>query len=382
MTAAMAGDPRATPSITLSLLGGFRVERADVGRFVPDWRRRSGRTLLKLLATCPRHALHKEQIMEILWREAGLGSALNSFGKALHDARHALEPELPRRKSSAYLKLIDGLLVLSTEHVVVDADRFETLAQDALRRRDISGYESALEVYSGDLLPEDRYEEWCADRRNSISELHIRLLLGLAETLELSGSYHESADRLREVLRHEPTREEAHFRLMRVYAHMGTPDRAVRQFHHCKEILRSELEMSPQPHTLSLFRDVVAGRVQREPGLFPEGEHDGVIMLGALAPGPQGKSPWGREREPQPASSAADAVPPAVPPARMSGNDASTRDNTVSLAGHPGQGSDKDLNENQREELARLRQENEELRVEREVLKRSVALWVKEAMGH
>jgi DNA-binding SARP family transcriptional activator len=245
--------------VHVRLLGGFSVERADLGRAVSDWQRRSAKTLTKLLAVQPGHVLHREQIIDILWSGVDAESALNSFGKALHAARRALEPELARRRESAYLCLTDAMLALNPDHVIVDMDQFGELAEDALRRREIGAYEAALAAYGGELLPEDRYENWCAEPRGAMTELRIRVLLGLAEALERSGAYNEAAGGLRDVLQHDPTREAVHRQLMRLYAQMGTPDQAVRQFHACEAVMGRELGLAPQPETISLYQEILAG---------------------------------------------------------------------------------------------------------------------------
>jgi DNA-binding SARP family transcriptional activator len=215
--------------------------------------------------------MHREQILDILWPGIDVDSALNSLGKALHAARRAIEPELTPRKGSAYLRLTDAMLALNTEHVLIDADQFQELAEAAFRREDVPSYESALATYSGELLPEDRYEDWCAERRVLIVELRLRVLLGLAAALEGCGAYNESADRLRELLQEDPTREEAHRRLMRLYAELGARDQAVRQFHICETVLRRELDLAPQIETVSLYQDVLANRI---PTRSPTPERD------------------------------------------------------------------------------------------------------------
>jgi DNA-binding SARP family transcriptional activator len=239
--------------VRVTLLGGFRVERGGGAREAPDWPRRSAKTLTKLLAVHPGHALHREQIIDVLWPDVDIDSALNSFGKALHAARRALEPGLERRRDSAYLRLTDSMLVLNTDRMVIDVDVFEQLADDAVRSREVGAYHAALAAYSGELLPEDRYEPWCEERRGALAELHVRLLVGIAEVYERRGACNEAADRLRQVLKQDPTREAVHRQLMRLYARMGTPDQAVRQFHVCEQVLRRELDLAPQAETVSLY---------------------------------------------------------------------------------------------------------------------------------
>ena len=67
--------------------------------------------------------------------------------------------------------------------------------------------------------------------------------------------------------------------------------------------------------------------------------------------------------------------------ARELGVNEGTLDNWVVKARRDRDGGNAALTEDERAELARLRRENSELRMQRDVLKRSVALWVDEAMG-
>ena len=66
--------------------------------------------------------------------------------------------------------------------------------------------------------------------------------------------------------------------------------------------------------------------------------------------------------------------------ARELGINAGTLGNWVAKD-RAGRGDRPQLSEDERVELARLRRENTELRMQRDVLKRSVVLWVDEAMG-
>jgi hypothetical protein len=87
----------------------------------------------------------------------------------------------------------------------------------------------------------------------------------MAEVLEGRGAHNEAAERLRDVLKQDPTREAVHRQLMRLYARMGTPDQAVRHFHLCVELLRRDLDLAPQPETLALYDEIVSGRLVRQP---------------------------------------------------------------------------------------------------------------------
>ena len=123
--------------------------------------------------------MHREQVMDLLWPKLEASKAANNLRYALHHARRVLEPA--PEAASRYLSLQSEQLVLYPEgELWVDVEAFEETARMARRSREPTAYEAAIELYAGDLLPEDLYEEWAEDRREQLRRTYLSLLLELA----------------------------------------------------------------------------------------------------------------------------------------------------------------------------------------------------------
>src|SRR6266513_2461051 len=95
--------PTVEGSLEIHLLGPFRV--VVDGRAVAEreFTRRKPKQLIKLLALQPHHQLHREQAMEFLWPDSDPESASNNLHKAVHLARHSLEPALKSAADSHFI---------------------------------------------------------------------------------------------------------------------------------------------------------------------------------------------------------------------------------------------------------------------------------------
>ncbi len=101
--------------------------------------------------------------------------------------------------------------------MTVDVVEFEELARRALADGDVArGRRARSALYGGELLPEDRYEDWAEERREQLRLRHLDLL-------RLDGRW----DRVVEL---DPGDEVAHVALMREHAADGDRHAALRQF--------------------------------------------------------------------------------------------------------------------------------------------------------
>jgi predicted ATPase len=156
--------------VSVNLLGGFAA--AIDGAPVPEkaWRLKKARELVKLLALAPAHRLHREQAMDVLWPDRGPAAAANNLNQAVHVARRAL--------GAGAIELRDEVLFLVAE---LDVDLLERAASDARRSGTAGAYKAALSLYRGELLPENRYDDWAETRRDELAALADELAAELDE---------------------------------------------------------------------------------------------------------------------------------------------------------------------------------------------------------
>lgn len=259
--------------LRIYVLGGFRAEVG--GRPVAEdaWRRSGGAALVKLLAVTPGHRMHREQLVDVLWPDLDQAAGARRLTKALHFARRAL--------AVGQVRLRDDLVSLEGDGLWVDVDAFEAAAQ----RGDI---EQALAVYAGDLLPENRFDQWAELRRVQVREVVVRLLLDQGSERESRGDRRGAVASYERLVSIDPVHEEAHARLMSLAASEGQRHVAVRWFGRLVHSLRNELDVAPNEEVRRLYAAIVSGRLAPGQRAAPPDE--------AVPPGP-GEAPRIEERK-------------------------------------------------------------------------------------
>ena len=260
--ATAAGAMGGPEAVRIGLFGGFRVWVGP--RLVGEdgWRLRKARSLVKLLALSPEHRVHREQAMELFWPDLDPQSASNNLHQVLHAARRALEPSVATggASPSGYLLLREEQIVLCPDCAVwVDVEAFEEAAVGARHAMEPQAFGAAIDLYAGELLPEDRYEVWTEERRAHLREVYLSLLLELAALYEERGEYEAAIEALGRAVAEEPTREGAHADLMRLYALSGRRREALSQYERLREVLSDDLGMEPGTEITRLQQEIWIG---------------------------------------------------------------------------------------------------------------------------
>ncbi|MDB5058678.1 MAG: transcriptional activator domain protein, partial [Chloroflexi bacterium] len=244
------------PALRVRTLGGFAVWCMGEVLPVAGWGHQRAGILFKWLLSMPGQRLTRDQALDLLWPETAPETAATNLRVLVHRLRRALgaAADTLLHYDGRALSLAPGFAAADW----LDAEAFSRSAARALATCDRGVCHVALDLYAGDYLPEDPYEEWALRRREELRGLQLRLLLHLAACARDAGETDEAAAAFQAALVADPCNEDAAVGLMRIKAATGQPSAALRVYHRLNEALREELNLMPGAEARSLAASLSA----------------------------------------------------------------------------------------------------------------------------
>ena len=241
----------------------------------PLWRPRV-RALFKHLILSRHQPLPRSVLIERLWPGADDFVGRRNLKVLVHELNQAWEATLSSLGHEAQPLVVhsDGSYFLSPQvEMRVDVEQFQEawllgrrLEERGESDRALVAYLQARDLYQGDYLAADVYEDWSVAARERLQAVYLDLSRRTARLLSEDGALDESIRHCREALAVDPCREDLHRDLMGYLARAGRRAEALRQYRVCRSVLWRELEATPSSETEAVYQDILRGDRSRANG--------------------------------------------------------------------------------------------------------------------
>lgn len=246
------------PTLAVYFLGSLRVY--DNGRLVEEWMGNKCKSLFKYLVLHGERPVHRDVLGDMLWPEEPETARRNLY-QAVYMLRQVLQdshPDFPYIlcENSCYLFNPGLELWVDYEEFLKHYQTGQRLERERRMAEAIQQYEAAENLYEGDLLAEDLYEEWSLMLRDRLKQAYLDLLDRISRYYWNEEQYSLCVAYCQKILLADRCREDAHCRLMMAYMRQGHRHLALRQYDRCVEALQQELDTTPMPATVELYENI------------------------------------------------------------------------------------------------------------------------------
>jgi predicted ATPase/DNA-binding SARP family transcriptional activator len=243
--------------ISAIFLGGFKVFRGSepVVGFGYD----KVKALFAYLAVEDPIPFNRDLLAGLFWPE-------HPKDKAHHSLRQAVLRLRSLFQEDPQLFLIHRTVIQRNPlaNVSTDVHQFESFISrySSGGKHDITSLESAVKHYRGEFLKGlsmpgvEAFEEWLFNHRGYFHRRVVYALEKIVVHYERHMNYDQARLNVEKLLELEPWREEAHRKLMLLFARMGQRSAALRQYEVCRHFLLEHLDLLPDEETDSLHRRI------------------------------------------------------------------------------------------------------------------------------
>ncbi len=208
--------------------------------------------LLAILALSPKYTCSRSKNSNLLWSTRGDEQARASLRQSLWSLKNALAED-----AEGVLEVDRKRIALNPSNVSTDVQELRDLAASTT----VESLERAVELYGGELLDslsirDPSWEEWLAIERESLQSEVVTALRKLIDCYAAERDPTKIIATGRRLLDIDPFQEEGHRALIRGYGETNQRALALKQYERCRDLLRRELNASPDCATQDLYAKV------------------------------------------------------------------------------------------------------------------------------
>ncbi|MCB9076310.1 MAG: response regulator [Anaerolineaceae bacterium] len=252
------------PVLRIQTFGQFRLWRD--GKLIEGWERPQAETIVKLLlirrARAGR-AVPADELITRLWPDSDELSGRKKLLPLISNARRTLEPDSEPRDSNFIIRTVNGYFFELSGQVTWDLIEFRQhlrQGRDLIRAGQwteaIIELKRGCDLYQGDFLAENRYDDWAINIRREIMTEFRDLLVLLADAYAALGRYQEAIGPCELALQKDPMLESAYRRLMRYHACNHDKGQALKVYRDCLTLFEELFGESPTPATRRLYEAI------------------------------------------------------------------------------------------------------------------------------
>ena len=262
------------PLCHVRLFGGLELTIGGRAVREKDWKKRKARLLFAMLAIRRGQDVPRDQLYDYLWPEMDAERAKNNLYVAWSTMKAALVGEADRGAPCPYIESVGGVCRTVRDAVHTDVDDFEQ-ALSAAREAEAAGrpsdalraYERVADLYRGDLLPGDVYDDWFAPLRDHYRSGFVDAMLRATELLLQADDPGNALVFTRRAIQCDPCREDLYQAALRCQIAAGQRSSAIDTYFQCRDNLSEELGLDPSAETRALYDRILAmeGRPRTTP---------------------------------------------------------------------------------------------------------------------
>jgi len=254
------------PLCHVRMFGGLEINIGNRSVRERDWRKRKARLLFAMLAIRLGHDVPREQIFDHLWPEMDEERAKSNLYVIWSAMKHVLMgDEAEKGIKCPYVESLGGVCRSVRDTVRTDVALFEIACADA-REAEASGrtsdamkaYRQMAEVYRGDLLPGDCYDDWFANLREHYRAEFMDAMLKATRHLLDADDPHTALMFVRRAIQHDEFREDLYNAALRCQIAAGQRSSAIETYMQCRDKLCDELGLDPSVEMRALYGEILA----------------------------------------------------------------------------------------------------------------------------